>query len=442
MGNWIVKAAGAVSIETFVKIGGWSTFLLGLTLTLIYLYQFIFMVYALIKKPRKYQTTNQTNRYAILIAARNEEKVLPGLLKSIGEQTYPKDRLDVWVIADNCTDGTARVAESFGANVLERFHKEQIGKGYALNTLISHIRDEHGGYDAYYQGFLVIDADNVLTKNYVEEMDKAFVHSGSRIVTCYRNSKNFGDNWISAGYGLWFIRESKYLNNPRHLLGTSAAVSGTGFLFSTAIMKETDGWQNFLLTEDIEFTNERVLAGDTVAYCDDAMLYDEQPITFSQSWKQRKRWGKGMFQVYNKYGKQMLGQLFTKGKFACYDMSATTMPAFIISIITLVMNVVFIVSSILYFGNGGAIFPLLRAVGNFLMYTYVLLLVWGGITMITERKKIHCSRGKRIWYTFTFPVFMFTFLPCTICAAVSEVKWEPIHHTVVKNEDEICMSGQ
>ena len=62
---------------------------------------------------------------------------------------------------------------------------------------------------------------------------------GYQIVTSYRNSKNYGDNWISAGYALWFLRESRYLNHARFLLGTSCAVSGTGFLFSRRVLEVT-----------------------------------------------------------------------------------------------------------------------------------------------------------------------------------------------------------
>lgn len=108
---------------------------------------------------------------------------------------------------------------------------------------------------------------------------------GYRIITSYRNSKNYGDNWISAGYALWFLREAKYLNNARYLLGTSCAVSGTGFMFSREILKSCGGWPFHLLVEDIEFTIHNIVSGEKVGYCPRAVLYDEQPTKFSQSWE-------------------------------------------------------------------------------------------------------------------------------------------------------------
>ena len=76
------------------------------------------------------------------------------------------------------------------------------------------------------------EADNLIKQNYITEMNKMFsnVH---RILTSYRNTKNYGTSWVSAGGSLWYLRESKFLNCPRTLLNTSCAISGTGFLVHT-----------------------------------------------------------------------------------------------------------------------------------------------------------------------------------------------------------------
>ena len=136
-------------------------------------------------------------------------------------------------MADNCTDKTADCARQAGAVVWERFNKEEVGKGYALDFLLNQIKKTYP--DDPFDGYFVFDADNLLDENYVAEMNKTF-SDGHEIITSYRNSKNFGDNWISAGYGLMFLREAKYLNNSRMLLNTSCAVSGTGFMFSRRII--------------------------------------------------------------------------------------------------------------------------------------------------------------------------------------------------------------
>jgi len=325
----LIPAGDPTILET---IGFYISLVVGALFTLFYLYQFFYLFVALVKKPRSYPVTDQTKRYAAIIAARNEEKVLPELLKSIAGQTYPADRIDVYVVADNCTDKTAEVARALGARVYERQNKEKVGKGYALQFLFNRIADDVGirTYDAY----MVFDADNVLRANYIEEMDKAYC-AGNKVLTSYRNSKNYGANWVSAGYALWFMRESRHLNNPRSLLRTSAAISGTGFLVDAAIIERNGGWKHFLLTEDIEFTIDCVLHGEHVGYCHGAELFDEQPETFRQSWRQRKRWAKGFFQVFRHYGKALLKNA-VRFYWSCYDMAMNIMPAFMLSTVQLV----------------------------------------------------------------------------------------------------------
>ena len=132
-------------------------------------------------------------------------------------------------------------------------------------------------------------------------MNKVF-DSGYKVITSYRNSKNYDSNWISAGYSLWFLREAKYLNNSRMQLGTSCAISGTGFLVSAEIIRNNGGWIHHLLTEDIEFTVDSVIHGVKIGYAANAILYDEQPTLFRQSYNQRLRWAKGFYQVFAKYG--------------------------------------------------------------------------------------------------------------------------------------------
>ena len=274
------------------------------------------------------------HRYAVLISARNEAAVIGHLLESLRRQDYPAEKLSLFVVADNCTDNTADVARMGGAMVYERFNSQLVGKGYALNYLLEHI---HADYGDVFDGYFVFDADNLLEPNYITNMNRSF-SDGSRILTSYRNAKNFGDNWISAGYALWFLREAQFLNHARSLLGTSCAVSGTGFLFHRDVLRRCGGWQFFLLTEDIEFTVDNILAGERIGYCPTAVLYDEQPVTFRQSWRQRMRWARGYLQVFRKYGLRLLGGLFRKNGFACFDMTMSIMPAIVLTIAGLLAN--------------------------------------------------------------------------------------------------------
>lgn len=299
-----------------------------------YTYQFLYIPLVLAKKPKALAAPARQHRYAVLIAARNEENVISGLLESLRAQTYDMSLVTVFVAADNCTDRTAAIARTHGAVVYERFNQLNVGKGYALDFLLQHIGAD---YPAGFDGYFVFDADNLLAPDYIERMNEMF-SNGHEIVTSYRNSKNFGDNWISAGYALWFLRESRYLNGARTRLGSSAAVGGTGFLFSQRILDESHGWRFYLLTEDIEFSIYHILRGERIAICEDAVLYDEQPTGFRQSVRQRLRWAKGYIQVFRRYGAALLKGA-ARGSWSCFDMSMSILPAFILTALCLLANI-------------------------------------------------------------------------------------------------------
>ena len=399
--------------------------------TLCYAYQFFYIFVGLLKKPKKFSAKKQ-HRFAVVVSARNESSVIGNLISSIRNQNYPQELVDIFIIADNCTDNTAEIARSAGAIVYERFNKEQVGKGYALDWMFNIIESEYA--DRNYEGYIIFDADNVLDPNYIAEMNKVF-DNGYRIITSYRNSKNYDTNWITAGYSLWFLREAKYLNNARMQLGTSCAITGTGFLVSADVIRENNGWIHHLLTEDIEFTTDSIIHGEKIGYCADAILYDEQPTKFSQSYTQRLRWAKGFYQVFRNYGAKLVKGVF-KGSFSCFDMLMTIMPAMLLTLISIAINIIAIPIGIINHSNElmTLVSILVKTVANF----YGMFFLLGLITTITEADQIHCSKPKRVLYLFTFPLFMLTYVPIAIVALFRKIEWKPINHSVSKSLTEIC----
>ncbi len=194
-------------------------------------------------------------------------------------------------------------------------------------------------FDAAYDGYFVFDADNIVDEHFVCEMNKVF-DKGYDVITCYRNSKNFSDNWITAGYSIWFLREARFLNFPRMLLGTNCAISGTGFCVSNKLIRENGGWPFNTMTEDIEFTVDCAVNDHCIGYCDKAMVYDEQPTTFLQSYYQRLRWSKGFYQVNWKYSANLAKKALTCGgrrSHTCYDMFMTIAPCMLLSLFVIIL---------------------------------------------------------------------------------------------------------
>ena len=412
-------------------------FLLALTISAAYFYQLVYLMYGIIslKKPWIF-IAGQEHRYAVMISARNEEEVIGELIASLKAQNYPKDKLDIYVVADNCTDRTADAAREAGAIVYERFDQVHKGKGFALGYLLHELRADVG--ESGYDGFFVFDADNIVDENFVAEMNKVFDTGDYAALTSYRNSKNFADNWISAGYGLWFMRETRFHNFPRMLLGTNCAISGTGFLISAGVVKENGGWPYHLLTEDIEFSANCALKGQRIGYCETAILYDEQPTTFRQSWDQRLRWSKGFYQVDFKYGLDLVKGCFTNraNKFSCYDMLMTVAPGMLLTLVMIAMNLILLVTAFTepdYIAR--RVFH--EATGALLsagVMFYISLFTFGLATTITEWRKIRAAAWQKILYTFTFPLFQFTYVPIALVALVTKVEWRPIKHTAMSSE--------
>lgn len=361
-------------------------------------------------------------RFGILIAARNEEAVLPYLLQSIREQDYPQELVRVFVVADNCTDQTAQVAECAGATVWRRYNREKIGKGYALTFLLDHM--QRSGQMEDLDAFLVFDADNLLCPDYLRQISRMYTE-GFDAFHGYRNTKNFGDSWISSGYALWFLHDSIHLNAARMALGTTCAVSGTGFGFTKALLKRCGGWRFFTLTEDVEFDTWCATHGERIGFCREAMLYDEQPLTLRQSWRQRIRWVQGGLQVSIRYAGDLLRGLFAGGRtsWASFETATLSLWGYLLGAAAMGMTML---TAFFDFGTRGLILAVLAALGG----TTGWMLVLGALTMISEWKNIRAPWSRKLLAVVTFPLFMLTFIPVGVCALFCRRGWAPVHHTV------------
>ena len=147
------------------------------------------------RKPMDYGRHPASTRFAILVAARNEELVIGNLINSLLAQDYPRELYDIWVIPNNCTDHTAQAARDFGANVMECTVPVKC-KGDVMRFAYRQLRDK--GYDA----FCVFDADNVADPRFLREMNNAY-RAGARAAQGYRDSKNPNDTAISGCYSIY-----------------------------------------------------------------------------------------------------------------------------------------------------------------------------------------------------------------------------------------------
>ncbi|MCM1404605.1 MAG: glycosyltransferase [Prevotella sp.] len=420
--------------------------ILSITLATFFLYKMVLGFVGIFWKKR-YPEAKAEHTYAILIAGRNEEKVIGHLIDSIKLQNYDLSKLRVFVVADNCTDETAAVARQSGGgvdhpllvDVFERHNLEKVGKGYALDFLFRQIRETYPDYVP--DAFFVFDADNLLDPNYVREMNKAF-DSGAEIVTSYRKPKNFHTNWITACSGMCFLRECRFMHRPRTVLGTSTFISGTGFLVSSQVLSFASGWNYQTMTEDIEFSVGEIIKGKKVMYCDDAIFYDEQPTTLKASWNQRMRWQKGFYQCFLGYFTALFNTLFSKNFFSKYEMLLMIFPftpltffwgtfyfitrlsvgltlAITHGVMSLALN--FIITSLIYWG-----------------IAYLILFAYGMLILLCEQRRVKTTFWQKLKYALAFPIFLLTYVPISIiCLFKRNVQWQRTTHNDARSIDEL-----
>ena len=297
------------AISNFYPIGSKINSVIGTILSVIVIHKAFYFVIGMFFT-RKFKPAKQNHKYGICIAARNEKYVIGNLLDSLNKQDYPRDLYTIFVVADNCTDNTAEIARSKGAIVYERFDDKHKTKGFALQYLFKNIAKDYG--IETFEGYFIFDADNLLKSNYISKMNDAF-DSGCKIITSYRNTKNFDENWVASTYALHWIRSIRTNHRARSVLRLATNIQGTGFLFTNEIVK--NGWHYTSLTEDRALTADAVAQGYQITYQDEAEFFDEQPVSLKIAFRQRLRWSKGHLQAFVQTGPYLFINIFFGKRF-------------------------------------------------------------------------------------------------------------------------------
>lgn len=384
--------------------------------TCFFLYQAI-VALAGLRKRKPLPEPDKNHRFAAIIAARNEESVIQYLIESIRMQNYPQELIDVIVVADNCDDDTAKVAEKAGAIVYKRFNKAEIGKSYVLKFAFEKMAEE--GIDSRYDAICIFDADNIVERNFFCEMNKA-ICAGYQVAQGYRDMKNPSDTWISGGHSIFYWMQNRFFDSGRGVLGLSATINGTGYMVTMKHLKKI-GWNITTLTEDLEFTMQSVLSGEKVGWVPEAIVYDEQPLTLQQSMRQRIRWTNGYFQVSQKYLFRFLKKLADKKDWVTSDMCVflTFYPVIIIGAVSILLYTLM------------AMFQLVNTVGfaiNMLAFLgFGALGFWAiAIASLYTEKKSFKGLMKAI---LTYPLFNITWaLIYLVCFFKKDTGWKPISH--------------
>lgn len=393
--------------------------------TIYWLYQFIISLCSFVKIKEKPLKEDKQHRFMTIIPAHNEEKVVVNLIESLKKLDYPKDLYDIYVIADNCTDKTAEVAKKAGAIVYERFDEAHKTKGHALQWFLAQKIEEDAPYDA----FCIFDADNIVDENFLKVMNKKLCQ-GEEVVQGYKDIKNPSDSWVSAGYAIFYWTMHRFYHLARYNIGLSPLMNGTGFMVKFDVIKP-QGWNTKTLTEDIEFSLKRIIEGKKLGWARDAIVYDEQPVGFKQSWTQRSRWTVGHMQCLKEYTKPLAEAVVKNKTVMNFDgllyMLGTT-PMLILTMVLVIVNIVLFATGAM----SGLDFTIQML--KYIIPTLLVLPFMGLVVLYLEKKPIK----PMIKGLLTYPIFMGSWLLINIkCLFKRDTEWKKIDHVDDKKIEDI-----
>lgn len=393
--------------------------------TIYWLYQFIISLCSFVKIKEKPLKVDKQHRFMTIIPAHNEEKVVVNLVESLKKLDYPKDLYDIYVIADNCTDKTAEVAKKAGAIVYERFDEAHKTKGHALQWFLAQKIEEDAPYDA----FCIFDADNIVDENFLKVMNKKLCQ-GEEVVQGYKDIKNPSDSWVSAGYAIFYWTMHRFYHLARYNIGLSPLMNGTGFMVKFDVIKP-QGWNTKTLTEDIEFSLKRIIEGKKLGWARDAIVYDEQPVGFKQSWTQRSRWTVGHMQCLKEYTKPLAEAVVKNKTVMNFDgllyMLGTT-PMLILTLVLVIVNIVLFATGAMT----GLDFTIQML--KYIIPTLLVLPFMGLVVLYLEKKPIK----PMIKGLLTYPIFMGSWLLINIkCLFKRDIEWKKIDHVDDKKIEDL-----
>jgi cellulose synthase/poly-beta-1,6-N-acetylglucosamine synthase-like glycosyltransferase len=291
----------------------WVVFVPAAVLYAYWLYQMVIAVRGL-RTPAPPPRAVQVHRFAVLVPARDEERVIGHLLDSLAAQDYPQTAFEIYVACDGCTDATPRISADKNARVLQRDAGGPPGKTANLRWAISQILLEN--YDA----LVVFDADNVVHPMFLARMsDELAARQRDEAFQGYLDVKNPEDSWVTRVYALSFWYANRFWQLARENAGLSVNLGGTGEVLRVSLLRRL-GWAWSSLTDDLELTCEIVLAGGRVRYVPGAIAYDEKPLDLRASRTQRARWLRGHYWAFRRYGRRLLALALQRRDGAAFDL--------------------------------------------------------------------------------------------------------------------------
>lgn len=259
-------------------------------------------VVSLVKPRRRRRAARQPlggsdPRLLFLVPAHDEALLIAATVKSLRSMTYPPDRFDVVVVADNCTDATASIARDAGASCLERTDLTLRGKPRAIAYALSQI--DMTRYDA----MVIIDADALVAPDFA----RALAAAGplrDKAVQAYNDVSNRTENSLTRMAAVFGAARARFMNPLKDRAGLNSPLAN-GLCIGTGVLHR-HGWTAFSIVEDWELYAILTRHGVRIESVEGARVHAQEAKSLAQSSSQRKRWAAGKVGVLADYWRPLL----------------------------------------------------------------------------------------------------------------------------------------
>lgn len=328
---------------------------------------FVQVIFAYLPKPRESISTSTKTRIAILVPAHNEEAGIVATINSILPQLQSGDRL--LVVADNCSDSTARIATENGAEVIERQDLDNRGKGFALDFGIQFLTQNPPDV------VVVIDADCNVQENALSKLVMYSVHHNRPVQCLYLMLSPEGAGLKSKiAEFAWVVRNLvRPLGFAR--LGLPCQLMGTGMAFPWAAISNIN-LANGNIVEDMKLGIDLAKSGKSPLFYEDALVTSYFPNTSEGQSVQRTRWEHGHLSMILSQVPPLLVKGMIKGN---KDLLAMALDLCVPPLALLVVMLSgFLMLVTLAYMMGISYLPLLISLVSVVMLALSILLAWLG----------------------------------------------------------------
>lgn len=253
-----------------------------------------------LKHSTKLVTTEPLSAYpkvTIVVPAYNEELVIAKTTRAILDMNYSAAKVELILIADNCTDHTADVMRAILNSRAYRFRNARVferhgggGKAGALNDALKMATGDYIG---------VYDADAMPEENALYFLVKeALKDPDQRVAVFGRNkTRNAKQNFLTKCINQEIVVTQRIQHCAIWHMFKIGRIPGTNFIIRRDFVESIGGWRDGALTEDTDISFTIMQSGKLIALAYNSEAFQQEPETLHDYYFQRLRWAKGNYQV-------------------------------------------------------------------------------------------------------------------------------------------------